>query len=501
MDNTMKVFAMYLPQFHRVKENDEWWGEGFTDWVSAKNAVPLFEGHYQPRVPQGGKYYDLMKKETMEWQASLMHQYGVDGMCIYHYWFKDGRKILERPAENLLKWKDIDMPFCFCWANETWAYSWSNVKTKNVWMYKGGKTDFVGENGILLKQEYGSSEEWKEHLEYLVSFFRDSRYIKIDNKPLFLIYKPAEIECLIEMLKVWRKEIINYGFDGIYIVGSFCNAMAGKVVDAELCIEPPGGMRPIYENYEKDGIYRFQYKDVWDNILKEGALSAKTYFGGFVGFDDTPRRGDEGIVIDNATPRLFGEYLSKLMAKNAAYGSDIVFINAWNEWGEGMYLEPDERYGTGFLEAVLHAKAIFPALINQFVGKKRNEYITFLREGKEKFGHYLELMDKWMSLMETGENVDSRLKRLGVSSVLIYGFGILGRHLVTALYESDVKVVGIIDKKKNRLNMKCSIYLPTDDLPTCDAVIITAEYYLYEIKEVLSGKKLRLLTMSELLNG
>lgn len=126
----MKIFTMYLPQFHRTLENDAWWGEGFTDWVSTKNVAPLFSGHVQPRIPLNSNYYDLTEKETMKWQAELMHQYGIDGMCIYHYWFKDGRKVLEKPAENLLKWKDIDMPFCFYWANESWARSWSNVPEK-----------------------------------------------------------------------------------------------------------------------------------------------------------------------------------------------------------------------------------------------------------------------------------------------------------------------------------------------------------------------------------
>ena len=128
----MKVIAMYLPQFHKVKENDEWWGDGFTDWVSARQAVPLFDDHYQPHIPQNRNYYDLTDKKTILWQAELMKKYGVDGVCMYHYWFKDGRKILEKPAENLLQWKDVNMPYCFCWANETWARSWSNIKG-NVW--------------------------------------------------------------------------------------------------------------------------------------------------------------------------------------------------------------------------------------------------------------------------------------------------------------------------------------------------------------------------------
>ena len=304
MEDKIKIIAMYLPQFHKVKENDEWWGEGFTDWVSAKDAKPLFDGHYQPRMPQNQYYYDLMDKHTMEWQALLMHQYGVDGMCFYHYWFEDGRMILERPAENLLQWKDVDMPFCFCWANETWAHSWSNIKNKNVWMNKG-ETNTGDSEGVLLRQEYGGIEDWVNHLDYLIPFFRDERYIKVENKPLFLIYQSADIKCMDEMLLVWRKRLAEYGFDGIYVIGTFCDAWTGEIVDAELCLEPPGGMRSLYEDYTRKGVYRVQYKDVWENILKEGSMAAKTYFGGFVGFDDTPRRGNQGIVVENETPELF----------------------------------------------------------------------------------------------------------------------------------------------------------------------------------------------------
>ena len=145
MENCMKTIAMYLPQFHRVKENDAWWGEGYTEWTAVKNAKPLFEGHNQPRVPLHENYYNLLEKSTMEEQAELAQQYGVDGFCFYHYYFKDGRKILEKPAENLLNWTDIKLPFCFCWANETWARTWSNVGNKNSWNeqleVKGSKSE------------------------------------------------------------------------------------------------------------------------------------------------------------------------------------------------------------------------------------------------------------------------------------------------------------------------------------------------------------------------
>ena len=204
----MKILAMYLPQFHRVLENDEWWGNGFTDWVSAKKAKPLYEGHYQPHVPLGENYYNLLNKDVMVWQAELMKKYGVDGMCIYHYWFKDGRKILEKPAENLLQWKEIEMPFCFCWANETWARSWAQIQGANSWadMYEQYAADGSDQSqkAILLEQQYGEKKDWKKHFDYLNMFFRDERYIKIDDKPIFDFYKTADISCLDEMICYWQ---------------------------------------------------------------------------------------------------------------------------------------------------------------------------------------------------------------------------------------------------------------------------------------------------------
>ena len=177
----MKTIAMFLPQFHRVKENDEWWGEGYTDWMAVKNAQKLFDEHYQPREPLQENYYDLLDKKTFEWQAGLMHKYDIDGLCFYHYYFKDGKKILEKPAENLLQWKDVDMPFCFCWDNTPWARTWSTIGEKAIWSDKYEKKYDQEGNGILLEQSYGGEKEWREHFQYLLPFFKDNRYLKKKN--------------------------------------------------------------------------------------------------------------------------------------------------------------------------------------------------------------------------------------------------------------------------------------------------------------------------------
>ena len=177
----MKTIAMYLPQFYRTPENDEWWGDGFTDWTAMSKAKPLFKGHKQPKFPLHNYQYDLLKKETLLWQEKLMKQYHVYGLCFYHYWFKNGRKVLEKPAENLLKWKDIEIPFCFSWANESWGRSWSNLANTNIWAsnFETHK-EHIG-NGILLEQDYGEKEEWIEHFNYLLPFFEDERWVKPDR--------------------------------------------------------------------------------------------------------------------------------------------------------------------------------------------------------------------------------------------------------------------------------------------------------------------------------
>lgn len=160
-------------------------GEGFTEWTTVRGAASLFEGHKQPIKPLNNHYYNLLEKETMEWQTALMKKYGIDGQCFYHYYFKDGRQILEKPAENLLKWKDIDMPFCFCWANQTWARTWSNIRG-NSWADKFEKKGNAGDDGILIEQHYGREKEWKAHFEYLLPFFQDERYIKLNGSPVFI---------------------------------------------------------------------------------------------------------------------------------------------------------------------------------------------------------------------------------------------------------------------------------------------------------------------------
>lgn len=473
----MKVIAMYLPQFHRVKENDMWWGEGFSDWVSARNAAAYFDGHYQPHLPLNNNYYDLTHKDAMQWQADLMHRYGVDGMCMYHYWFENGRRILEKPAENLLKWKDVDMPFCFCWANETWARSWGNIKAANSWAnVLEVKKD--NEKAILLNQDYGDINSWREHFDYLCRFFEDSRYIKIDGKPLFLIYKSKLVVCLKDMLDCWRKWAKEKGFPGLYVMGNDCAGNESLYLDGELYQEPIHGCRSLTENLFDNNIKRIDYSEVWDNILSESPGN-NIYYGGFVGYDDTPRRGIEGVVIENGRPELFGSFLASLMAKNAAQGNDITFINAWNEWGEGMHLEPDQKYGYAFLEQINIAKSKYQSIsLENGVAHKK---IQALQKRSDKFELYLNDLDLWMTLREQHYSLSKLLMEKNIHIVAVYGFGIMGRHFKKELENSGVDCQYVIDRQKEKIYADIPVYSPMEVLPCVDAVIISSYFFMSEV--------------------
>ena len=490
----MKIIAMYLPQFHRVKENDEWWGEGFTEWTTVKNAIPLYEGHYQPRFPRDNNYYDLLQKETMEWQASLMNQYGVDGMCIYHYWFKDGRQILEKPVENLLNWKEINMPFCFCWANETWARSWSKISSKNSWANTFETERDDNNNGILLEQKYGGMKEWKQHYEYLLPFFKDDRYIKIDNKPVFVIYKTSLIVCLQEMIENWNDWAIESGFDGIYIIGANTNYSSKDVVDKVLIHEPQHiAVRTTNSKKGRRDLLRIDYRGAWCELL-EGLAEKGVIYGSFVGYDDTPRRGKEGVVFEGQTPELFKQYLTELLAKNEVNNSPFTFINAWNEWGEGMYLEPDEKDGYAYLEAISYAKEHYRDYIEKYKRQLENindgllkEY-NALSEKCAKYEDFWRILDALLCFKEEGISLESYFVNQGIKTIAIYGGGMLGNHLLEGLKNSGVKVVYIIDRRADSLNMKLPVYSPEDELPKVDAVIVSATFAYKEIKKILNDK-------------
>lgn len=499
----MKLLAMYLPQFHRVKENDEWWGEGFTDWIPTKNAKPLCDGHYQPHIPLNSNYYDLLNKDTLEWQADLMHKYGIDGMCMYHYWFKDGRKILEKPAEKLLEWTDINMPFCFYWANESWKRSWSSVQNANAWQGDEKRPENSNDTGLLLDQQYGDEESWTQHFNYFLPFFKDDRYIKVDGKPLLLIYRTSLVSCLNKMVECWRKLAKENGFRDLHIIGAYANDATSRALDGVLYHEPPQTIVTLREAGFGNGAYSISYNTVVDHVLQQPLTNKRTYFSCFTGFDDTPRRGERGNALKDVTVERYEEFLARTIAKNHVAESNITFINAWNEWGEGMHLEPDEKFGYAFLEATYRAKNSYEKYIDEYESGLKKEEISsylFYKKKADKFEQYMRLLDRWMELREKNVCIEDYLLSRNIKNIGIYGYGNFGRHLYWELKNSEVSVDFIIDQQGDKVGANLPVYLPNDKIPKCDAVIVTTFWIYNDIVGVLP-KNVTTISLDEIINS
>ncbi|HEM3213765.1 glycosyltransferase WbsX family protein [Streptococcus suis] len=370
----MRPIAFYLPQFHAIPENDEWWGEGFTEWTNMKAATPLFEGHLQPRIPLDNNYYNLLDEKTMEWQVELAKKYGLYGFCFYHYWF-NGHMLLEKPMEMMLNNPNINFPYMICWANEPWTNAW--------------KAD--GNEKTLIAQHYGREKEWKQHFEYLLQFFKDKNYIVENNKPMLLIYRPEIIECLNEMLDYWNELAIEAGFSGIdfayqqvsyYLLDNKDESRFKYRVEyqpgyarydvqkqsaglSQYLLPIKTKIRNIVYGFDKKAKTNLSskltrqklsfedYDELCQSIINRKADDEKSVAGMFVDWDNTPRRGDRGRVCLGSTPEKFQHYMiEQIKNVNENYQNDMLFIFAWNEWAEGGYLEPDERNKYGYLEAL-----------------------------------------------------------------------------------------------------------------------------------------------------
>ncbi len=377
MDKT-KIIAMYLPQYHRIKENDEWWGEGFTDWIATKEAFPLFNGHEQPKAPQNNNYYNLSEVESIRWQANLARENGIYGFGIYHYWFSADMQLLQKPAELLLRNRDININFFFSWDNCSWIRSWAKrMKNSFSWSSKyDGRTnniehcrDAKDSNSILAELVYGGEEEWTKHFAYLLDFFKDERYIKIENKPLFMFFANNDIETMKKMIRHWNILAKTHGFSGMYMMSRKFPFHSMNCFDSYFTYEPMysawqnngllGKLRSrAYKLMGKEqGLKIFEYDEVWEKIIRnaERCKDEKEMFGGFVHYDDTPRHAEKGRIVLGETPGKFKEYMTKLLKISEMKNKKFVFLTAWNEWGEGAYLEPDVKNGNAYLEAVKNA--------------------------------------------------------------------------------------------------------------------------------------------------
>lgn len=401
-----------------------------------------------------------------------MKKYQVDGMCIYHYWFENGRRILEKPAENLLEWKDIQMPFCFYWANQTWARTWKKLKEVNVWSTIYNKPDKRHENDILLKQSYGRERDWEEHFIYLLSFFKDERYIKLDNRPVFVIYRPDDIVSLWDMADYFNRRAIQSGFQGIYFIGSGSGVIPG--LNATFERQPDG----------KTNSYTEMWKMTLENKIVRGS---KTYFCGGVDYDNSPRMGKAAFVLKDVSPSIFYANLKKLYKKSMLLENEFLFINAWNEWGEGTYLEPDEKYRFGYLEAL--KKVVDECqneMLDDMIINYETEEETKLKEQNRIRSRYVELLHNWLCLKEQKVDFAVYFKKYGYKNIAIYDMGKLGMHLLNELRESNVTVCYGIDENSEKIQCEVDIYKPEQEtLKQIDAVVITITNQCCEIAEKL----------------
>ena len=360
----IQKIAFFLPQFHEIEENNIWWGTGFTEWFNVRKAKPIFERHYQPHIPLKNNYYDLSDMQNMIQQSLTADEYGITGFCFYHYWF-NGKKLLEKPIENILESTDYHFPFMLCWANENWTRRWD------------------GKNKEVLIQQSFSNYDYHEHAEYLSRFFLDSRYIRIDNKPVFMIYKPDEIPELNEFILKLRLHLKAFNIYDLQILGCTHGRKNERLLFSSgidhIVDFMPNSYRITSMNSKlfdiacqilflrrKYLIHKFFPKFVANIVISYTKLVSdsmrkpirKNYFPCvFPSWDNTARRNLNSTIIQNKDARLFKRWiehnLKELNLRSEQKNADeILFFNAWNEWAEGCHLEPDEEMKFAFLEAV-----------------------------------------------------------------------------------------------------------------------------------------------------
>lgn len=379
-----RVIALYLPQFHPTPENDRWWGPGFTEWTNVAKAKPLFRGHQQPRIPADLGFYDLRLPETREQQAQLAREAGVEGFCYYHYWFGNGRQLLERPLQEVVASGKPDFPFCICWANHTWS--------NKTWERKSA----VQKNSVLMEQTYPGTEDDIAHFNALLPMFKDRRYMTVDGKLIFAIYDPFGFKNVQQFIATWRRLAEENGLPGFHFIGMTPSTLTIRTA-------PDGTRQRVMPNLESSAeIYRrvldlgfdavnslgkrrgeMLYEGKWKNIAKTvlrhigfptGSMrydyerTVRNYFASedtwenvypsiLPQWDRTPRVASMDGVYVNATPEKFENHIRQALSliKDKQPEHRILFLKSWNEWGEGNYVEPDMEWGHGFIDAIHNA--------------------------------------------------------------------------------------------------------------------------------------------------
>lgn len=377
-----RVIAFYLPQFHPIPENDEWWGKGFTEWTNVGKAKPLFRGHYQPRVPADLGYYDLRMPEVREAQAQMAREAGIEGFCYWHYWFGNGKRLLERPFKEVLTSGKPDFPFCLAWANHSW--------TNTSWKVGTRKT----ESKTLIEQTYPGEDEHIQHFYYLLDAFTDSRYIHIDGKPVFTIYEPLDIPNVKAFIELWNNLAIKNGLGGIHFIGIASN-LSGFTFDEKgnkkyYLVKATESSIPRYNQILNSGfdavnsrglfraellsrnsfykyylkflknilkinfVEKYNYKDIIKHLYVVEDKWPNVYPTLLPNWDRSARSGKNAIIYYNSTPELFRESIKSAIEiiQDKPDPKKVLFLMSWNEWAEGNYIEPDLLFGKAYLEVL-----------------------------------------------------------------------------------------------------------------------------------------------------
>lgn len=369
-----KVIAFYLPQFHRTKENDEWWGTGFTEWTNVAMAKPLFKGHYQPKIPTELGFYDLRFSENREAQAKLAQKAGVSAFCYWHYWFGNGKMLLNKPFEEVVRLKKPDFPFCLAWANHSWY--------KKSWKSSNNYLDIPRGSELLMEQLYPGIEDIDAHFYYLLDAFKDKRYVKVDGRLLFVIYAPLKMPDWPLFRDRWQELADIEGLPGFFFVGhtleeDYISRIRALGYDAV-------NYSPHHKAFPKkeatSGLTRYmsvlrnsisikpsvvEYKRAIELMKSPYFLDNDVFPTIIPNWDHTPRSGNFGTCFNNCTPILFSEHVRYVLntIKHKSENKQILFLKSWNEWGEGNYMEPDIRYGDGMIRALR-------GCLDEFYGKR-----------------------------------------------------------------------------------------------------------------------------------
>ncbi|MDE8349052.1 MAG: glycoside hydrolase family 99-like domain-containing protein [Acidocella sp.] len=339
-----RAIAFHLPQFHPIPQNDEWWGKGFTEWTNTAKAKPLFEGHYQPHVPADLGFYDLRLPEARQDQADLAKKYGIEGFCYYHYWFGHGQRILERPFEEILASGEPDFPFCLCWANHSWTGVWHGVPDR-----------------LLIAQTYPGPADNEAHFNSLLPAFQDPRYIKVDGNPVFLVFDPYGLPDARAFAAQWHEMALKAGLPGLHLLAIRHNGQNWNPHDGGF--DGAIDMRiPFFSKEWSEGTREtliLDHRQVTAHEVAEPEPGITTYPCIGPSWDNTPRLGRRGIIYVNSHPDLFRETVRRAVGVLAQRPAEnqLMFLKAWNEWAEGNHLEPDLKFGHGWLEALRQGMA------------------------------------------------------------------------------------------------------------------------------------------------